>query len=170
MNIKNLIIPIIGIIFLFYYGFGFCSDDDLGNLLKKNGKDIAEIIIKKDALALLKYIDKEKWEVGYGGDLYKNYQEVKRDLNNPTSPMYCTLFDATCTIEKNEKSIRDYLLEAKSRNMSIDVKVWHESNLTLGRIIYNWHGKPKDLWVSDFPNPEFVYTKNGWKFISLFAE
>lgn len=161
-------------IFTFHANLSFPKNDsknmELERSLLKAGYEIADIIIRKDVPALLRYIDKEKWAVNYGGDLSRNYEQVKKDLNDPKNAMYCFLFDASCMIEGYQKSIRDYLIEAKSRNMSIDVEVWHEFNETWGKIIYNWDEKPKDLWVSEFPNPELIYTKDGWKFVSLFAE
>ena len=171
-NLSGIILLLFVLIFFIKPSF---SNNDSKNINLENsliniGSEIAGIIISKDSLALLKYVDKEKWHVNYGGNLSKSYDEVKNDLNNPSSSIYCFLFDSSCMLKKGEKSIRDYLVEAKSNNLTVEVKVWQEFYEIWGKIVYTWDEKPKDLWVSKFPNPKFVYTKNGWKFIKLFSE
>jgi hypothetical protein len=145
------------------------SDSILAEGLREAGADIAKMILDKDALGLMKYVDKNVY-VTYGGDSYRSYDEVKADLGDTLSATYCHLFNISCYPGDLEKSIRDYLLEAESLNMKIMARVRHVRKAIWGTVVYDWDGKPKHLWVSDFPNPGFVYTENGWRFTSFFAE
>ncbi len=143
------------------------SSETLEISLRAVAMSVAEVIISKDIPGLLKHIASN---VHYGGDLYKSFDEVKGDLHDSTSAMYCFLFNIECYPDKDlQKGIRDYLLEAKSRNLKVNVEIEGKDHI-VGTVIYEWDGKPDDLWVYKFPNPQFIHTESCWKLSSLFAE
>ncbi|UCE65560.1 MAG: hypothetical protein JSU85_11920 [Candidatus Zixiibacteriota bacterium] len=169
-----------------FYTTALCSDDkkdplnkfsnhgkELIDSLINVGNEIAELIINKDALGLLKFVDKDYWMVSYGGDLYKNYDEVKADLSDTTSNLYCRLFDNSCYPWSAKKSIREYLSEAKSKNLTTRIGMTYDLDLIYGTIFYEWDGIKDELgssWIVEIPNPEFVLTESGWVIISIFGE
>ena len=74
--------------------------------------------------------------------------------------------------EYPNKSVRDFFIEVNRQELHIQVRL-HEisadyENIVFADVIYEWPGKPRDLWVVELPNPSFGWRDDGWKFETVF--
>jgi len=158
-------------------------DKQLGDL-RKVGEIINEAVINQDISSIMKYIDKNNG-IQLGFENSKTYEEVKKDIMNPNSELYCNLFDSKClqNIMKSRgikewqeyKCVKDYLIYAKKNNLKLIPKINNDPSLKnkTGYIVYTWDGKIVEKAYQAGPvfmYPDFIYTQEGWKIIDLFTE
>jgi hypothetical protein len=138
------------------------------NDLQNIGLQIYDAIIARDVSTILKFIDRKEG-IRWGPDSSKSYEEVEKDLRSRKGQLYCLLFGCA---GRTRKSVREFFSEVKRPDLRVEVRVLrHEGPDDLYvEVIYDWPGKPPDLWVTDLPNPELKWLHGGWKFESVFME
>lgn len=170
--------------------FESCSNGTYNNYnkqsedLRKIGEDINEAIINEDIISIMKYVDK-KYGIQFGYENLKTYEDVKKDIMDKKSELYCNLFDSKClqiimkskgNVEWNEyKCVKEYLLYAKKNNLKLFPKINNnlKNKFITGYIVYTWDGKKEEKAYQVGPvfmYPDFIYTEEGWKIIDLFTE
>lgn len=140
-------------------------EEDLEEL-KRIAMRVYDAILAKDVSVILDLID---WGngIGWGADGSKTYKEVEEDLRSSEGDLYCWLFGCS---DFEEKSIRDHLVDVNRDELQLEVRVRDWPFEGYAEVIYNWPGKPPDLWVVDLPNPQFRWQSDGWKFSTVFTE
>ncbi len=149
------------------------SDKELENSLTEVGADISKMILNKDALGLLKYVQKGDNSVSYFPDVYKSYEEVRADLVDTTGEKYCQLFDISCYRDSDiVASVHEIFLEGSAKNMKVEASVFHDKtypDFVYGAIHYDWEGMPEAYKKEPLTTNYFVWTKEGWMFDTFFS-
>lgn len=126
-------------------------------------------IVARDVLVVLELIDRTRG-IGWGADGSRSYVDIEQDLTSGSGELYCSLFGCA----GYPKSVRDYFVDVNLQELSIQVRLNETpadyESIVFADVIYEWPGKPRDLWVVDLPNPSFGWRDEGWKFETVFTE
>lgn len=143
--------------------------DELREGLKTEGEKLVVLIMKKDINELLKYIDKNKWKVAVGSNHTLSFFEIKSALRDSTNLLYCQLFGGGLC---KTMSIRESFIDTTRGKLKIIPNIFNNDYLLspLGTLSYKWDETPDIPYFTDRYHPYFIYTKDGWKLLNLFAK